>query len=395
MTWSAALSGVALRVMRTVAGRRALEVALLVGAVFVLGMLCGERAQAADGVPGETSSASPSAGTAGTAGSSTPTSVDGVRVVRLSGEAGRAADQDPPAGSGKGEGAEPRADAPRPGRPETAKAPAGGSRPPATGPTAADAGPSTAGAGWSGAGAGSSVADAGPSGADVGTVQTPWAVDLIRPPAESLVRSVGERVVRPAGELVGAVTGRPAASPGKPPVPPLLPGLTQPAPPPGLPGLPAVPGHTLPTPAAPGPGAGATAPRPEAPTASTPPPADAPAPDGRDGQEGRDGAAAPVAFGPETTDADAGGATRDGDGHGAPRGAAHTEPAPAPHAPAGRPDGTVGNRSTADNGTPRHGDAHAVTPCPRPPLRLVPGAIERAEATGTRDRYRDVPVSPA
>lgn len=361
--------------MRTVAGRRALEVALLVGAVFVLGMLCGERAQAADGVPGETSSASPSAGTAGTAGSSTPTSVDGGRVVRLSGEAGRAADQDPSAGSGKSEVAEPRADAPRPGRPETAKAPAGGSRPPATGPTAADA---------------------GPSGADVGTVQTPWAVDLIRPPAESLVRSVGERVVRPAGELVGAVTGRPAASPGKPPVPPLLPGLTQPAPPPGLPGLPAVPGHTLPAPVAPGPGAGATAPRPEAPTASTPP-ADAPAPDGRDGQEGRDGAAAPVAFGPETTDADAdaGGATRDGDGHGAPRSAAHTEPAPAPHAPAGRPDGTVGNRSTADNGTPRHGDAHAVTPCPRPPLRLVPGAIERAEATGTRDRYRDVPVSPA
>ncbi|MCQ4198168.1 hypothetical protein M4J08_003487, partial [Streptomyces parvulus] len=51
MIWSAASPGAALRVTRTAAGRRALHVALLVGGLFVLGLLCGERAQAADGTP--------------------------------------------------------------------------------------------------------------------------------------------------------------------------------------------------------------------------------------------------------------------------------------------------------------------------------------------------------
>ncbi|MEU9633280.1 hypothetical protein AB0D80_02700 [Streptomyces tendae] len=48
MIWSAALPGAALRVLRTAAGRRALHLALLVGALFVLGLLCGGRAHAAD-----------------------------------------------------------------------------------------------------------------------------------------------------------------------------------------------------------------------------------------------------------------------------------------------------------------------------------------------------------
>ncbi|MEU7207642.1 hypothetical protein AB0B06_04490 [Streptomyces sp. NPDC044989] len=52
MIWSAALPGAVLRVLRTAGGRRALHVALLVGGVFVLGLLCGGRAQAADGAPG-------------------------------------------------------------------------------------------------------------------------------------------------------------------------------------------------------------------------------------------------------------------------------------------------------------------------------------------------------
>ena len=50
MTSPAVLPGAALRVMRTAAGRRALQVALLVGGLFVLGFLCGEQAQAADGM---------------------------------------------------------------------------------------------------------------------------------------------------------------------------------------------------------------------------------------------------------------------------------------------------------------------------------------------------------
>ncbi|XUL90540.1 hypothetical protein ACQ86D_31150 [Streptomyces galilaeus] len=54
MIWpTAAIPGAALRVMRTAAGRRVLQLALLLGGLFVLGLLCGGQAQAADGVPGQ------------------------------------------------------------------------------------------------------------------------------------------------------------------------------------------------------------------------------------------------------------------------------------------------------------------------------------------------------
>ncbi|MFE9447236.1 hypothetical protein [Streptomyces sp. NPDC006739] len=55
MTLSAVQSGAAVRVMRTVAGRRALQVALLVGGLFLLGFVCGEQAHAAEGTPAVTS----------------------------------------------------------------------------------------------------------------------------------------------------------------------------------------------------------------------------------------------------------------------------------------------------------------------------------------------------
>ncbi|MFJ8021040.1 hypothetical protein [Streptomyces sp. NPDC096311] len=44
------LAGAALRMPRTAAGRRALRLALLVAGLFALGLLCGERAHAADGL---------------------------------------------------------------------------------------------------------------------------------------------------------------------------------------------------------------------------------------------------------------------------------------------------------------------------------------------------------
>ncbi|MEU0455661.1 hypothetical protein ABZ322_22155 [Streptomyces sp. NPDC006129] len=68
--------------------------------------------------------------------------------------------------------------------------------------------------------------------------------------------------------------------------------------------------------------------------------------------------------------------------------------APVEHGPGGRPDGALGNRAVADNSTPRHGDAHAVTLDHRAPLRLVPGATARSYAAATRDRHRDVNVFP-
>ncbi|ELS55664.1 hypothetical protein STVIR_3369 [Streptomyces viridochromogenes Tue57] len=48
----------ALRVLRTAAGRRALQLVLLVGGLFAIGFLCGEQAHAADGVSVGTASTS-------------------------------------------------------------------------------------------------------------------------------------------------------------------------------------------------------------------------------------------------------------------------------------------------------------------------------------------------
>jgi hypothetical protein len=78
------------------------------------------------------------------------------------------------------------------------------------------------------------------------------------------------------------------------------------------------------------------------------------------------------------------------DGHGAAPGHA-----PARQAPAGDADGVLGNRAAGDNGTSRHCDGHAVTLNQRAPLRLVPGTATRTDAAEIRDRYRDIPVSPA
>ncbi|MFI1072527.1 hypothetical protein [Streptomyces puniciscabiei] len=51
MTFPAAFLGTTVRVLRTAAGRRALQLTLLVGGLFALGFLCGEQAHAADGAP--------------------------------------------------------------------------------------------------------------------------------------------------------------------------------------------------------------------------------------------------------------------------------------------------------------------------------------------------------
>ncbi|WP_328829606.1 hypothetical protein OHT77_18535 [Streptomyces sp. NBC_00252] len=53
MNWPAELSGAAVRVTRTAVGRRVLQLTLLVGGLFALGLLCGGQAQAADGATGQ------------------------------------------------------------------------------------------------------------------------------------------------------------------------------------------------------------------------------------------------------------------------------------------------------------------------------------------------------
>ncbi|MFJ7771707.1 hypothetical protein ACIQ1J_25745 [Streptomyces sp. NPDC097107] len=231
----------------------------------------------------------------------------------------------------------------------------------------------------------------------------------LRPVAEGVVRSAEARVVRPVGDAVATVADGLGAV-AQTEVPPLeaLPPL--PAPPslsspsrPSLPSAPSmpllpdpsgmadVPGRLMPVGTDPRPGPSITVPD----TSDADADADADtsvaavvtsaASDGA-------GVATHVAYGPGPVGAGSPAAAHLDTHRAMP---APTEHAPAHRAPTGDPDGTLGAGAGADHGTPRHGDAHAVTPHHRIPFRLVPGAFARAEAAETRDRYRDIPVSPA
>ncbi|MFF7642278.1 hypothetical protein [Streptomyces canus] len=326
MTWSAAFPGAAVRVLRAVVGRRALQVGLLVGGLFALGFLCGEQAHAADGIgtlPGRAVGqlvSPPTEPTAATKGTDRDTDV-------------------------------PKGSAPRPVAPA---------------PTAAEPGTEP--------------------GADAFT--HPVGDKVIRPVTEDVVGAVVTGVVQPVGELVETVTtgltesvGIPAQAqptePGWPSLPetPSWPTLPTVPSAPTVPGLPGIPGQTLPAPA---PVSSAPQPQPGDHAARKPV-----------GDEGSaDGGAG---FGPRFA------------GHGTVteavvRHSAHpatsTAPVPSHQAPSDSPSGDLGGKSAVDNGSSRHGDAHAITPDHRAPLSLVPGAVASVDAAGTRDRHRDIPVFP-
>ncbi|MFF4358694.1 hypothetical protein [Streptomyces sp. NPDC001604] len=364
MTWPAALPGAALRVMRTAAGRRALQVVLLVGGLFALGFLCGEQAHAAEGVPAASSSevvaTAPADGVRAPLTSDTVatvtrlTNTSAATVGRLTSTSAALVAQAPrpqPAAPDQPKPTTPAAPAPVPA-PAPAPVPAATDPKPAPNPGALPAPPGAAG-------------------------------QVLTPLTGELVRSVDDRVVQPVGGLVETVTaglGRVTAQ-----IPPLsslpsLPGLSGA---PSMPGLPALPGFP--------PAPGRILP---APVAQAPQPAAA----GRSETEGavddrRSAAAASgTAYGPRfVVDVTAGDTTAvQGSGRRA-AGAGYT---PAHQAPDGDPAGVPANRAAVDNGTPRHGDAHAVALDHRPLVRLVPGAAVRAAAAATRDRHRDIPVFP-
>ncbi|CAL9568278.1 hypothetical protein [Streptomyces sp. enrichment culture] len=243
----------------------------------------------------------------------------------------------------------------------------------------------------------------------------------LRPVTEEAVRSVRDRVVRPVGDTVEAVTAEAGATaqdalsalpsvpsvPSAPPVhspssPGLVPPSSLPLPSLSLPPLSVLPDHS---------GAGAPSPPsdqqavaglPEHPATDGPDLApaagDAGEPGGSSETAGADDPAADPAAADRTVygPASAAGGTvspdvRTGTGRAGP---AATEGAKA-HGVQGDPDGSLGAASGADRGVPRHGDAYAVTPYHRIPLRLVASDLVRVDAVGTRDPYRDIPVSPA
>jgi len=345
------LASAASRVMRAAAGRRALQVGLLVGGLFALGFLFGEQAHAAEGAPTGSTVPTVSAVSAtelarSATGALRPVerSVRSVRSVRIA--VGHAVKGSPI----------PTAHTRRPGTP------ARPAEPVATDPvpTATDSVPS--------------VGDPVGSVGDAVPAATDGVRHVVRPVADGLVRPVGEQVVQPVGNLVETVTGGLADAssqlpqlpslpslPALPSLPGLLPGL------PGLPGVPTPPGQTPPGP-------------------SSPESSDGGAVDHHGSVEGRES----VVYGPRAV---CSGAVPVGERHAAQGGAAQV-PAPAHQAPGGDPTGMLGDQSAVDNGAPRHGDAHAATLNHRAPLRLVPGATAVVTADATRDRHRDIPEFP-
>ncbi|MGI5195391.1 hypothetical protein ACQEVY_17375 [Streptomyces sp. CA-288835] len=453
-TLSAALPGAALRMTRTAAGRRALQVGLLVGGLFVLGLLCGERADAADGADTVTSSVTatgvvrsvtdsaervvtgsvgavaqgvkqagaerlgPEQRTATPDGSGAeatgagPSGGHGGSRSRdvLDGLSGLVGLSDPSSEADGSHGADGSSEAG--GSSEAEAGPEGAS--PARGQGAAPgqgAGPSEGAARGLGANPGTS------SKPGVETPARPRTVDplapvhkttrpandpvsdgvhrvvrrvteqAIRPVAEQVVRPVTDKVIRPATagvvrpidglveQVVGAGTAKPQA-PGSPWWPPLalLPGLELPALP-HLPGLPVQPGQTLPVGSQPQVPGGA---------------ADENGSAGQDtGEKSGDGSMG--AYGPQFS----GGHAAPGAGvHDNDEGARGAAQPPAHQEHEGAPKGALGHGSAADNGSPRHGDAHAVAFSNRAQLRLVPGIAAAVTAAETRDRYRDIPVFP-
>jgi hypothetical protein len=320
--------------MRAAAGRRALQVALLVGGLFALGFFCGERAQAADGVPSVSSTSSAAAAAAASA--------DDVRSLARSSvnPVGRLVTT--PSERARHEPAPP------------AEAPPLDPTPPAE-PAAHD--------------------------------------QAVHDPAATAMPEVHfpvDHVVQPVRDLAATLTEESAKTPSNGPRLPTLPSLpTVPTLPgtselpavPGLPGLPTLPGQTLPAPV--------TVPQP----ASAAPPVASSA----GGQETEGGAHGPHSAIRAIGATGAIGATAifassHADRH---RIASIGSRAPAQQAPTGDPDGALGGKPATDGGTSRHGDAYAVTLNRRPPLRLAAGVAAGVEASEIQDRHRDIPVSPA
>lgn len=376
MTWSAVLPSAVVRMSRTAAGRRALQVALLVGGVLVIGLLCGERAYAADGADGRVDSPGPrpvsGVGSAHIAGVSEAAGAVGERGVRVAGHTGEAVSK----GLGAARAKEPSSSASTPTtlpKLPVLSAPPSASKSPVL-----------------------PLLSAPPSTSKSPTLPVlPDLPVLSAPPTAPKSPTLPDLPALP----------KPSVLPDLPDLPdlphPSGPSNLLPAPPagavtlPGVPGLPAVPGgpsypelpsHPHPAPVTAGPQPGRAAPS----------PTDVPA-----SVVGRTGAAEIVAAGADTVVCGAGysavgraeraGHTRLAD-HAGP--SAHVGRAPGGHGPADRPDGRLGNRSTADNSTSRHGDPHAVTLSLRAPLRLLPGVAARSCAAGSRDSHRDIPVFP-
>jgi len=190
--------------------------------------------------------------------------------------------------------------------------------------------------------------------------------EVVRPVAERVVEPVRDEAVAPVRELAGRAAGEVAGAPEQ------LPSL------PALPGLPVPPGASAQHPP------GGTAPH-----------------DGRGavGQvgggtgahDGR-GAVSVSSYGPGFV----GGLSASGSGEQTRHAvsAVRGPHLPVRQAPGSDPVGVLGGGSAVDNGSPRHGDAHAVAFAQYMSVRFGSGAVAWADVPAPRDRHRDIPALP-
>ncbi|UUU24474.1 hypothetical protein [Streptomyces sp. DSM 40750] len=412
LTSAAALpgAGAALRVVRGVAGRRLVQVALLVGGLFVLGVLCGERANAAEGAPTSRPFSAAVTDVTGTVGHAVPSVGEHVvepvaehAVEPATEQVVRPVIEDvvgPVIEDVVGSVTEPvlrpvTNDVVQPVTEQVVRPViedvVGPVTEPVLRPVTNDVvqpvteqvvrpviedvvGPVT-------------EPVLRPVTNDVvqpvtEQVVRPVIEDVVRPVTEPVLRPVTEHVVGPVGDLVGSVTEGLAEVPTQfPPVSgmPSLPGV------PGLPELPGLPGWTtLPVETLP---VDVTPQEPGRTETETP---------GSTGDGDRDGeraaGSASVVYGPHAAD----GATVvvSAPHRAAGAGDSPVVRVPAQQNPDGLPTGTLGRHSAVDNGGPRHAEPHAVASLDRAPLSLVPGATAADAADGTRDRHRDIPEFP-
>ncbi|MFI1390022.1 hypothetical protein [Streptomyces griseoaurantiacus] len=391
-------AGAVLRLVRTAAGRRVLQLALLVGGLAVLGLLGGGRAQAADG------------------GGSTPATAAGVTstVERTVARGAALTDAHTAVAGGDGPGGAPGArhasevprdpdasSAPRdPRRPSDPRRPDG-----LRGPGPGRAG-NTAHAGHTAhavrtAHAAEVVPPAHPApapravrsvrGGGGGDGDMDGAVRrVIRTVADGPVRPVAEQAVGRVGGVVEAAAGAPGGTAGQwppasalplplprvtlPPFSLVPPGPSSPADPRPVPDPHVLPGRSGAPPGAVQKQSPSSAPggRALAHTAKEP------------WTRWAGGPADPAATGGEDRTA------ASGDRAGQRR----TVPLPLPRPPGGDPSGLLGERSLVDNGGPRHADPHAVAVRQRALPRLAPGALAKHPAEDVRYRSGEVPSPP-
>ncbi|MGW6009866.1 hypothetical protein [Streptomyces sp. NPDC055210] len=323
---------------RGAAGRRVLHVVLLVGGLFVLGLLCGGRAHAADGAG--------------------PAKKPAELVRSVTSSAERLAVGTPRKRTGGEQSPDPHS-------------------------------------------LSDPYADSHPN-PNPNPVFRPVTEKVVRPVTELVVPPAAGHVVQPVGDLVDQITdgiaggiadgiGGGVEQPDPPqwwpsvPQLPTLPGVPELPESPVLP-LPAVPGQILP--------AGSAAEPQQPGDASDPQQADEKQSDAKQ-SSGESGAAE---YGPRF----AGGLAVAGDDarhQGHARSARNTQVtgavrAPVDQVPDGDPAGALARHSAVDGGSPRHGDAQAVTLNERVRPTLVPGTAADVTAAGPRDRHRAIPAFP-